>query len=170
MIRVQDETPAGEVANVRLVQLRRLAPRGHKLNGPRRQKTPSRPIHLMLVGAERAAYAFLFVQLQGLEAYVISQLVQEGKNAFAADSPYANCLWAKPFRFSTRRLTNRPRKAKSCTEINSVNLRTKYRLKIFNRGKKNNNLKIWTNLNSRDKFKPHTCNSSFINKYIKTFK
>ncbi|SCB91418.1 hypothetical protein GA0061094_1365 [[Bacillus] enclensis] len=79
MIRVQDETPAGEVANVRRVQLRRLAPRGHKLNGPRRQKTPSRPIHLMLVGAERAAYAFLFVQLQGLEAYVISQLVQEGK-------------------------------------------------------------------------------------------
>jgi hypothetical protein len=34
-----------------VVQLRRLAPRGHKLNGPRRQKTPSRPIHLMLVGA-----------------------------------------------------------------------------------------------------------------------
>jgi hypothetical protein len=53
------KTPAGKVANVRLVQLRRLAPRGHKLNGPRRQRTPSRPIHLMLVGAERAASAFL---------------------------------------------------------------------------------------------------------------
>jgi hypothetical protein len=53
---------------VRPVQLQRLAPRGHKLNGPRRQKAPSRPIHLMLVGAGQAASAFLFVQLRRLEA------------------------------------------------------------------------------------------------------
>ena len=40
------------------IQLRRLAPRGHKQNWPRRQSAPSRPIHLMLVGAEQAASAF----------------------------------------------------------------------------------------------------------------
>ncbi|OAT82812.1 hypothetical protein A6P54_09795 [Bacillus sp. MKU004] len=63
------------------VQLRRLAPRGHKMNGPKRQKTPFRPIHLMLVRAEQAASAFLFVQLQGLEAHVISQTAKKVKNA-----------------------------------------------------------------------------------------
>jgi hypothetical protein len=76
------QTPAGKARQVRPVQLWRLAPRGHKLNGPRRQKAPSRPIHLMLVGAERAASAFL-----------------TRRSA------------------ATRRLTGRPRKAKSCTEI-----------------------------------------------------
>ena len=48
----------GFACGVSPVQLRRLAPRGHKLNGPRRQRTPSRPIHLMLVGAVRATSAF----------------------------------------------------------------------------------------------------------------
>jgi hypothetical protein len=33
----------------------------------------------MLVASEQAASAFLIVQLRGLEAHVISQLVQEGK-------------------------------------------------------------------------------------------
>jgi hypothetical protein len=62
-----------------LVQLRRLAPRGHKVNRQKRQKAPFQPIHLMLVGSERAASAFHLVQLQGLEAHGISQFGQEGK-------------------------------------------------------------------------------------------
>lgn len=41
------------------VQLRRLGPRGHKLNGPKRQSAPFRSIHLMLVGPDQAAFAFL---------------------------------------------------------------------------------------------------------------
>ncbi|KSU63692.1 hypothetical protein AS034_05460 [[Bacillus] enclensis] len=43
------------------------------------QKAPFRLARLMLVASGRAACAFLFVQLQGLEAQVISQLAQEGK-------------------------------------------------------------------------------------------
>jgi hypothetical protein len=108
------------------VQLRRLEARGHKLNGPRRQKAPSRPIHLMLVGAGQAASAFLFVQLPGLEAYVISQLAQEGKERFRgrfALLPPASLQSPSAFltrrSIATRRLTNRPRKAKFCAEINS---------------------------------------------------
>ena len=42
----------------RVVQLRRLAPRGHKLNGQEGKERLSWPIALMLVGAERAASAF----------------------------------------------------------------------------------------------------------------
>jgi hypothetical protein len=36
-------------------------------------------LSIMLVASERAASAFLFVQLRGLEAHVLSQFVQEGK-------------------------------------------------------------------------------------------
>ncbi|OAT83310.1 hypothetical protein A6P54_06915 [Bacillus sp. MKU004] len=64
---------------MRRVQLRRLEARGHKTINPERQKAPFRLARLMLVASGRAACAFLFVQLQGLEAHVISQLAQEGK-------------------------------------------------------------------------------------------
>jgi hypothetical protein len=58
-----------------LVQLQRLAPRGnnkvqlflgHKPLQIKRQKPPFYLERLMLVGADRAASAFLFVQLQRL--------------------------------------------------------------------------------------------------------
>jgi hypothetical protein len=80
---------------VRPVQLQRLAPRGHKLNGPRRQKAPSRPIHLMLVGAGRAASAFRIVQLQRLEARG-----HKSSKPKRQSTPYACRLWASRFRFS----------------------------------------------------------------------
>ncbi|OIU67760.1 hypothetical protein BHE18_13115 [Rossellomorea aquimaris] len=71
------KTPAREVANVRLGQLRRLEARVHKSSKPKRQRAPFRLARLMHVASEQAASAFLFVQLQGLEAHVISQIVQE---------------------------------------------------------------------------------------------
>ncbi|MGR3765308.1 hypothetical protein [Rossellomorea sp. NS-SX7] len=47
----------------------------------------------------------LTVQLQGLEAHVIRQTDQEGKErAFMDDLSYATRLSAKPFRFSDRSL------------------------------------------------------------------
>ncbi|PFA68468.1 hypothetical protein CN378_07720 [Bacillus sp. AFS015802] len=41
-----------------VIQLRRLEARGHKLNLPKRQRTPFRQVHLMLVASGRAASAF----------------------------------------------------------------------------------------------------------------
>ncbi|OAT84233.1 hypothetical protein A6P54_02780 [Bacillus sp. MKU004] len=64
---------------MRIVQLQRLEARGYKSRKAKRQSTPFRLSRLMLVASGRAASAFLFVQLQGLEAHVISQLAQEGK-------------------------------------------------------------------------------------------
>jgi hypothetical protein len=65
------------------------------------------------------------VQLWGLEAHFISQLVQEGKEGLRGR--FALChppLSKAPPAFLPaglpRRLTGHPRKAKSCTEINSV--------------------------------------------------
>jgi hypothetical protein len=51
----------------------------HKPCHPKRQRAPLWLPCLMLVASGRAASAFLFVQLRGLEAYVISQTGQEGK-------------------------------------------------------------------------------------------
>ncbi|KSU62216.1 hypothetical protein AS034_08785 [[Bacillus] enclensis] len=97
------------------------------MSKPKRQKTPFRLAHLMLVASGQAASAFLFVQLQGLEAHVISQLVQEGKKRlhgrFALCHPSlskAPPLFPPAGAKATRRLTGYPRKAKSCTEIISV--------------------------------------------------
>ena len=50
------------------VQLRRVAPRGHKSKAPKRHRTPFWCLRLMLVGAERPASAFLHVQLRRVEA------------------------------------------------------------------------------------------------------
>jgi|GEM_PF-2697615 hypothetical protein len=51
-----------------LVELRRLAPRGHKSILPQRHKAPFVQARHMLVGADQAASAFLLVQLRWLEA------------------------------------------------------------------------------------------------------
>ncbi len=51
-----------------VIQLRRLAPRGHKSTCPKRQKAPFRPVRHMLVGSEQAASAFGVIQLRRLEA------------------------------------------------------------------------------------------------------
>ncbi len=52
--------PAQAACAFLIVQLRRLVPRGHKPNQPKRQRAPFRLVRLMLVGPAQAACAFLF--------------------------------------------------------------------------------------------------------------
>jgi hypothetical protein len=73
------------------------------------KKTPSRPIHLMLVGPGRAASAFRFVQLRRLEARDISHAIQKGKErAFMAVLSYACRLWASRLRISVCPIPAKP--------------------------------------------------------------
>jgi hypothetical protein len=63
---------------------------------PKRQKAPFRLARLMLVASEQAASAFLIVQLRGLEAHVISRLVQEGKERLRGRFALCHTPLSKP--------------------------------------------------------------------------